>query len=263
MELVHAGGIFDRIHQELCGSGIDFRALEPGEFAPETLDLARSMWLHRLQTEFRSIQVMTRFLTEVLGAGDPLEVYAGAADAIIDEIRHTALCMGVVEALGVVPQLPTPVAEEESPDFLSQPMAQRALCTAISMLAISETLSVGFIEDLARRCDHPIIGQVLQRTLADEDTHHAFGWTYVEASLERFSGGMALWRTVAQHTLEPHLQSEAAAMETLRPEQRHLDAWPEPDLARAGLLSREREALVFRRTYDQVLAPKLRRLGLI
>ena len=263
MELLHAGGVFARIHQELARIDIDFDGLSPADFSPPVLDLARRVWLHRLHTEFRSIQVMTRFMSEVLAAGDPLEVYAGAADAILDEIRHTALCVAVVERLGLVPELPRPVHEPEHPDFLAQPMPQRALSTAISMLAISETLSVGFIEDLAARASHPVIGAVLTETLADEDTHHAFGWAYVEASLSRFSGGMDLWRMVTAQTLTAHLESEERALSAVPHEKRRLDAWPEPELARAGLLSAEREALVFRHNFDHKLAPQLRRLELL
>ena len=53
-----------------------------------------------MQTEFQSIQIMTRFMWEILGSGDPLDVYAGAADAIMDEIRHTAMCVEMAKALG-------------------------------------------------------------------------------------------------------------------------------------------------------------------
>lgn len=263
MELLHANGVFARIHHELARIDIDFSGLVPGDFSPDILNQARRTWLHRLQTEFRSIQVMTRFMSEVLAAGDPLEIWAGAADAILDEIRHTALCMAVVERLGVVPELPKPVHQPENTAFLAQPMAQRALSTAISMLAISETLSVGFIEDLSERATHPVIQAVLHETLADEDTHHAFGWAYVEASLARFSGGMELWRMVTSQTLESHFQSETRALATMPQGERVLSAWPEPELCHAGLLSPQREALVFRNTYVRVLEPKLRGLELL
>ncbi|MEZ4463037.1 MAG: hypothetical protein R3F43_00605 [bacterium] len=75
-------------------------ALRPTDFSKEDRDFAIAVWSDRVQTEYRSVQIMTRFLTEVLGAGDPLDVYAGAVDAIADEVRHTALCAAVVTALG-------------------------------------------------------------------------------------------------------------------------------------------------------------------
>jgi hypothetical protein len=43
---------------------------------------------------------------------------------------------------------------------------------------------------------------------------------------------------------------------------RKLEAWPEQDLADLGLLSPEREALVFSATLETALTPRLRALGL-
>lgn len=263
-ELLHAGGIFKQIHDELAGNTFDFGAFDASPYPAELLEYARQVWGYRVVTEYRSIQAMTRFLAEVLGAGDPLEVYAGAADAIMDEIRHTALCAGMVEALGGQPLLPEPIADEENPEFLALPMAQRALATGISLLAISETLSVGFIRDLHERCTNPVVSAILGTTLADEDTHHEFGWTYVEQSLARFDAdGMVFWRQVTKTTLQPHLETSAAALADVPLHRRHLDAWPEPRLAELGLLSPQREALIFERTYQLEVAPRLQTLGLL
>lgn len=259
----HAAGVFQQIHQALMGVPIDFSALRPDAWPHDVIDVARHVWSERAQTEYRSIQIMTRFLTEVLGAGDPLEVYAGAAEAITDEIRHTALCVGVVEALGGRPALPDPLIETEVPGFLALSMPERALGTALSMLAISETLSTAFIEDLQQRCHQPVIRAVLDHTLADEQTHHAFGWQYIEASLARFGGAAhAFGRMVAEVTLVPHEARLHQALEHMPPHLRHLDAWPEPELAELGLTSTERQALVYQRVYRDVLEPKLRALGL-
>lgn len=262
--VARAGGLFERIHNELAGHTIDFASLDPAHWDAERLSHARVVWAERVASEFRSIQVMTRFTTEVLGAGDPLDVWSGAADAIMDEIRHTALCVGVLEALGGQPELPEPLVEAESAEFMALPMAERALATAVSMLAISETLSTGFIEDISRRCEQPAIAQVLRTTLADEDTHHAFGWGYVEASLSRFdASGLEFARMVTQTTLAPHLEQTEAALATIPLRRRHLGAWPEPELAELGLLSAQRQALVFQSTWQSVLAPRLTALGLL
>ena len=261
--VLHARGLFKTLHDQLTGAGVDFAAFDVTAYPAERVALAVRVWNERVQTEFRSIQIMNRFTAEVLGSADPLEVYAGAADLVIDEIRHTALCVGMVEALGGQPTLPDPVHEEEARGFLDLPMPERALTTAITMLGINETLSTGYIADLHARCTDPVVHAILSRTLADEDQHHAFGWRYVEASLARFdTDSVDLWRDVAVQGLAEHLEDAERVLATIPTGRRTLEAWPEPELAALGLMSQERQALVFRRTYEQALDPKLRALGL-
>jgi|GEM_PF-1004910 len=261
--ILHADDPFRAIHNALVDVDVDWSGLTPDSVPEPLLEMTRTIWLHRVQTEFRSIQVMTRFLQEVLGAGDPMEVYAGAADAVVDEIRHTALCVGVVEALGVAPTFPDPVFEPENPQFLALPMVQRALGTAVSMLAISETLSVALLEDLRARATHPTIKAVLDATLADEDTHQDFGWSYVAASLQRCDeAGLEFARLVAATTLEPYVAQTQAILADIPMHRRHLEAWPEPDLAALGMMGSEREALVTLNALTHTLRPKLRELGL-
>ncbi|MCB9734549.1 MAG: ferritin-like domain-containing protein [Deltaproteobacteria bacterium] len=261
--VIHVGEPFAGLHRALVGVEIPWDALDPGALDPQLRAAALDAWGYRAQTELRSVQTMTRFLTEVLGAGDPLEVYAGAADAVQDEIRHAALCVGMVERLGGVARLPEPVAEPVSAEFLGLPLAQRALATAVSMLAVSETISVALIEDLRARCGHPTVAAVLGATLADEDHHRDYGWAYVAASLDRFDAdGREYARFVAEHTLAPHRDGARALVATLRPGARHRDAWPEPELAEVGLLSPAREALVKLDVIERVLAPRLGALGI-
>ncbi len=262
--LARADGLFRRIHDELTRIEVDFAALDPSAFDEDLVQYALDTWATRVQTEFRSVQVMTRFCGEVLAAGDPLEVWAGAADAILDEIRHTALCVGIVEALGGQPALPDPLEERENPEFARLSPAERALGTAVSMLAVSETLSTGFIADLHARATHPVVREVLNNTLVDEDMHHAYGWAYVEASLGRFDASAREYGAmVARETIRPHRERAEQALADVPLHRRHLDAWPEPDLAALGLLSPQREALLFERTLQTTLGPKLEALGLL
>ena len=122
-----AGGVFGRLHRELMGLEIDWSQLNPADHDPAHIERARLVWADRVRTEFRSVQIMTRFLSEVVGAGDPLDIYAGAAELVSDEIRHTALCVGVCRALGVEPRFPDPVAHVMPPEFMNASMGERAL----------------------------------------------------------------------------------------------------------------------------------------
>ena len=265
MPLTHAGEPFTKTHAKLVGEhGIEWYLLDPATIPEPMLSDVRMTWSWRVQTEYRSVQTMARFLTEVGGAGDPIEIQSCVADAIQDEIRHTALCAGVVERLGVQALLPDPVAEVVEPGFLAMPMAQRALVTAISMLLINETISVALIADLAARATHPTIKAVLKATIADETEHQHFGWAYVAASLQRFDAAGRLYAArVTEFALEEHLAPARQVVENIPPAQQNLAAWAEPDFAQYGLMCAEREAIIKLQLHQRFLAPRLKALGLL
>lgn len=259
-----AGGIFADFHAELMGVDIDFDAFDASKFDPELVHQARHVWLERFQTEFRSTQIMTRFMTEVLGAGDPIDVYAGCVDLIEDEVRHAALCAGMCRALGVEPRFPDPVKLQDPKRFLDAPMGERALHTAITMVAINEALSFGFITDLRERCEEPTVRAVLDATVEDEEGHQDFGWVYIENSLRRFpESTLGAWRHLVQTTLKPHFEAAQPVLEEMSEDERRLEAWPDTERVQLGLFSQQRQALVFDQTYRTVVEPRLAELQLI
>ncbi len=71
---------------------IDFTALDPAALPPELVRQARLVWADRVRTEYQSIQIVARFLTEALAAGEPLDVTSRVSETIEEEIRHTELC---------------------------------------------------------------------------------------------------------------------------------------------------------------------------
>lgn len=259
-----AGGVFSQFHQELMGTPIDFSTLDLSGFSDTLLQEARDTWQSRVHSEFRSVQIMNQFLSEVLGAGDPLDVYAGAVDLVADEIKHTALCVQVCLALGIVPVFPDHLPHQSSPAYLASPMSERALATAISMVAINETLSVGFVSDLAQRCTTPGIADVLRATVGDEAGHQEFGWSYIRQSLQRFPAStIQTWRQFVYLTLSSHVEQARTILQQIPEHQQHLDVWPDRERAALGLFCPERQALVFLHTYRHELLPRLQSLQLI
>ncbi len=262
--LMRAGPPFAALSAEVLGDGVDLSDFDPQAHDPSLLEEARRTWQQRVRTEFRSIQIMTRFASEVVGAGDPLEVYAGAADLVVDEIRHTALCAALCEALGATPMLPDPVELRDPERYLRAPMPERALTTAISMLLINETISVAFVEDLRERCPDGAVRRVLDATVADEEGHQRFGWAYVEESLKRFRPStLTSWRHLVATTVAPHREQAARILREVGEDARTLDAHPEPARAALGLFSPVRQVLVFERCWREQLKPGLARLDLL
>jgi|SRR5690554_292491 len=259
-----AGGIFGEFHDELMGKKVDFSAFDPTQFDSALLNEARHTWLERFQTEFRSTQIMTRFMSEVLGAGDPMDIYAGGVDLIGDEVRHTALCAGMCRALGGVARFPDPITLEDPPGFLAASMGERALHTAITMVAINETLSYGYITDLRERCQEPTVRAVLDATVEDEEGHQDFGWVYIEKSLKRFpKSTLSSWRHLVGLTLKTHFDVIHPILADMPEEQKSLALWPDLERISLGLFSRQRQALIFDKTFGEVAEPRLRSLNLL
>ncbi|MGE0792096.1 MAG: ferritin-like domain-containing protein [Sandaracinaceae bacterium] len=260
----HAGGGFAALFEERIGARVDVSDLDLTAHPRERIELARRVWQDRVRTEFRSIQIMTRWLTEVVGAGDPLEVYAAAIDMIEDEVRHVGLTEQLVLALGGQAFLPDPIPLRDPAPYLAAPMAERALTTAIQMLAINETISVAFIEDLHARCADPAVHRVLAATCEDEEGHQELGWTYVATSLARFPRAtLDSWRHLVKVTLEPHDAAATRALADVPAARRALQHFAEPELAALGLFSPARQALVYERVRSEILEPKLRALELL
>ncbi len=262
--LKRTGGVFRDLHRELMQVDIDYGQLDVAAFPESLVAEARAVWHQRFSTEFRSIQIMNRFMGEVLAAGDPLEVYAGVVDLIADEVRHMALCADLLQALGGAPALPEPPEIPEKKAFLQASPPERALATAISMLAVNETLSVGFITDLQQRCQQPVVRKVLDATVADEEAHESFGWEYIKRSLQRFPiSSLSVWRQIAHDALAPLRQGLEPVLARIPADRRHLDAWPDEDRVALGLYSPERQALVYQQTLEGKLLPQLRALNLV
>jgi len=263
-EVRFAGGVFKEIHVELNGADVDTSLLKKEEHSEELWSFAGKVWQQRLETEYRSVQIMVRLLDDMMGAGDPIDTFSGVADMITDEIHHVGLCASMVRGLGATPMLPNPVALEAPEAYLKQPRMQRALSTAVAMLAVNETISEGYITDLHTRCKHPVIHEVLDRTLGDEETHNAFGWTYIEKSIQRFPDEiMTGLRSLVEQSIRPHKTHAEEIIARLSFNERSLSAWPDHDHISLGLFTVERQALVYQQTYEEILAPKLKKLNLL
>ncbi len=259
-----AGDMFERVHRELLDTSIRFDALDISDVSPDRLEVARRTWERRTQSEFRAIQILSRFLVQVVGSGDPIDVYAGVLNAIGDEIRQCALSIGVCQALGIEPTMPKPVELEERPATVDAPLVERALYTAICMLGVNETLSAGFVTDLHERCDDTVIKAVLDATVSREPQRSTLRWRYIELSLLRFPPDtLNHWRAITRAAVARQKASMQPLLDAIDPARPTLEDWPDTDRVALGLFSKERQALVFQRTLEGVLEPRLRRLGLL
>lgn len=236
--------------------------IDLSRFDPALVEEARATWRERAETEWRSLQIMGRFLAEISAVGEPLEICGEVVEMIDDELRHARLCARLCEALGGdPPEAPDPA---ESPAFVAAPPEQRVAATAISMLAVNETLSVGYLRDLHGRCTQPQVRAVLDAIVADEAGHDAAGWAYAKRALARFpEDAMPEWQAFARAAVQPYRTWADAVLADIDPARRSLDAWSDTERAQLGLFSPQRQALVFEETWRTEVAPRLLALRLL
>lgn len=260
--LPSAGAPFAEVFAERCGV-LDLSDLDPTAFPEPVVHLAREVWQDRVRTEYRSIQIMSRFLGELANAGEAPEILASAIDLVEDEVRHAAYCAALLGRLGGTALLPDPVELRENDTFVAAPAVERALHTAVTMLAINETISVAYVEDLRARCTTPAVLRVLEATVADEAGHQELGWSYVKLALARFSRStLPSWRHLVDLSLKPHRDSIGRVLEKLPPRDRHPDRHADRELVALGLYSDARQALVGHAAIERRVLPRLRELEL-
>jgi hypothetical protein len=223
---------------------------------------ARIVWADRVRTEYQSIQIAARFLTEALAAGEPLEVVRRVSETIDEEIRHAELCGRMCVALGGRAPAPREVAAPLE-DLHAIPVDERVLASAISLFLVAETFSVGYLRDLEARADHPVTGAVLRAIVGDEEEHEAFGPELVARKLHDLPAAKrAAWRAFTGRVVRAHLDRARQTLQRIPEPDRTLDRWPEPERATLGLLGEARLALLCEQTYATRLAPTLEKLGL-
>lgn len=264
MKLQFTGGNFAEARARAARSVPDLTGFTPASIEPHLLARARAAWRHRVIMEYRSIQHASRFLTEVVEAGDALDVHWSALELVGDEIFQAEACAAVCDALGVEPELPEPSALVKATEFTDAPAIERSLATAISVLAISESISTALIRDLAERCGRPPLKAVLEAIIRNAHRREEFGWSYVSAALERVPAHtLPDFRHLARRTLARYEEGAHRVLMDVPESEQELDAHPEPELASLGLLSPTREALLYFRTRDRDVVPKLEALDLI
>lgn len=241
---------------------IDFSALDPAAMPPELTRQARVVWADRVRTEYQSIQIAARFLTEALAAGEPIEVQRRIVETIDEEVRHTELCGAMCRALGGPVPSPKEVAAPLA-DLRAVPIEERVLASSISLFLVTEAFSVGYLRDLEERASHPVTRAVLAAITGDEVGHESFGVELVARKLQGAAEAQrAAWRGFTARLVKAHLDRADAVLAKIPEGERRLDCWPETERATLGLLGEARLALLCQRTYRERLAPVLAELGL-
>lgn len=205
----------------------------------EPEDPVAAAWLRVARMELASVAAFARLQLELLAHGAPLDLVAGVAAAMADEVdhaerlrRHAERLVGRRVAFG---PMPLPAAIDLARDLPSlAAAAAREGC-------VGETLSARLVGLAAEAASDPDLHEDLLSIAADEERHAALSWGLVAWAIER--GG------------EPVRAAVAAAFAEGVPVGALV---PVNGLEAEGLLGPAAATVLAARTIDEILRPAAR-----
>lgn len=204
-----------------------------------------------MATEYGSAGIAAQVLAWGIAAGLPAPLLFTATRIVRDELDHAALSHECLAALGGAD---APV--DLSPDHLHV-APREGLVADLARLVVrdfclGETLAVPLFSEMRRRAAVHAASRVLDRVLADEAVHRAFGWEALDA-LITLDPGVRGW-------VEARLPALRASFAGYREPP---DAPPLTEAERGcGLLDNAEYGAIFARTWAEDIAPRFARRGI-
>lgn len=212
-------------------------------------------WVDDAAMEHASVAAFSRFSLELLAVGAPAALVAGAQRAGLDEVAHAQACFAMATRYGAVSPGPGGlslaglVIAEDRHDSVGLAFVEG--CIGETVAAVQAGVAAAACHDAEARA-------VLERIAADEARHAVLAWDYIAWALRQDMAGIT---TVVGEVLAAYRAStdEAACAAT--------EAAAEPAETRAamnaaGRLTDRQRASLQRRTFEQVVEPAARALGL-
>lgn len=145
------------------------------EYEATHLEAARSLWRHRAFTEFHSLTHFTQLASQVQRLGLPLEWSGAFVRMCGDEVRHTELCLRMLEAVGGERDLVLPSLDETHLTVRGS-LRAHVRSVIVSAFCIGETLSGRMFKRCLAAATVPLAREVVTAILVDETFHAELGW---------------------------------------------------------------------------------------
>ena len=203
-----------------------------------------------MAAEYRSAGVAAQVQAWGIAAGLPVSLLRMAGRIVNDELDHAELGHRALVGLGGGD---TPI--DLTPDTLVVPGTSQLLADLTRIVlrdfCLGETLAVPLFAAMRRRADQPTVAPVLDRILADEAVHRAFGWEVLDALI----------------TIDPEVVAFASmqlptVVAAFSGYQSPPDAPPLTEVERGcGLLDNTEYGEIFAATWAEDVQPRFRRRG--
>jgi len=171
-------------------------------------------WRENAVTEYASVAAFARLTLDLLALGAPPALVEAANRDMLDEVRHTHLCLALAEAIDGRREVPAPFPDAQRVSTLPRVRTLALARLAVESLidgALHEGVSARIVARLAPVAEVPSIRTTLATIAADEGRHAAHGWHVVEWCARE--GGEPVLRAIegAMRKLSPTMRSPLPA----------------------------------------------------
>jgi hypothetical protein len=223
---------------------------ELAAFSVEQVRFAADAWPLRAAAELRSALV---YRALAAASVDALPAFAARFAIVMrEEVAHARLCATVGARLGA----PPPEYNAEPVRARLKPLAdprERTIALVVHEVAIGETISMAMFREGRRATTEPLTRAAIESMLADEARHHQLGWD----ALAALGPSDLLQREAARALAATEQQIAAPALHFLESGRTFDRAW-----AALGVVPPERRVDAFYAAVEQLVLPRLDRLGL-
>lgn len=157
-----------------------WHSLDPSNYSPELIELARIGWTENAFNEFCTATAMGQLL-EVMGrANVPLDLWGIASSFPLEELLHVELCSRVAMRLGGGAPIvydPDDLVLTFEPGLTPLQQANELI---VRLCCVGEVFSLPMLSGSMRAASHPLTRAVLTQIVKDEAMHGKLGWMYLD-----------------------------------------------------------------------------------
>ena len=225
---------------------------------PPASERVRREWRDRVVAEYRSAAITQHLTLWMTQAGLSPDLLREGLRIAEDELEHSKLSNDVYLAAGGRAQPELDRATLGLPEPPDEPLEHRLVASVVRIFCLGETIAVPLFRHLRERCTVDVSRRALDRILADEGRHRAFGWDTLDLLIEVF--GLDIVRDVVEPRLGAMLEGLDASYGSGAIAR---DRGTTTDADRAwGVVPAAEFATIFASTVDAVWVPRFSRLGI-
>lgn len=154
-------------------------ALPWDEHVPDDAIGARWVWTQTAFSEYASAAAFAEIGAALLAAGAPIDLVALAGDFVIDEVVHVEASARIAGALGGGVELEVDLSRLVRPPIAADARL-RAAELVVRTCCVGEALTVPLLATTRAVVGSALVAATLERILADEAQHAAFGGWFLD-----------------------------------------------------------------------------------
>jgi hypothetical protein len=151
--------------------------------------IAQRAWIDRTRSEYIGVMIARRLWGFMVDVNAPSDVQELALKMILDEQRHTALCMAAARALGADAEVIFDLDELQQ-SRSEDPINEQLLEMVVGTYAVGEVTALALVTHACREVPPSGFREVLRMIAADEVLHGRIGIALLEAAK---AGKTAAW----------------------------------------------------------------------